>query len=521
MPDFVPLIADAVFPNYTGETLTQPSMSAHQQAVLSAEFVITPMMNEILKLQALANGNNLQEVRNETGGALTIGTMVQLSGYNTTEDKHLISKANPTDVLSQTYPEYALDADIADNANGTARAVATITGTAGDNFDTNSFTEGDLVFCASTGAIQGARNDAGPVGVVTVKSATLGAVAFFLPGKLDQLSLRNLGQGHKHKLELSNAADADHDIDVGSGECRDKDNGTDIVLGTSITSKALDSVWAAGNATGGNGTLSLNGATQVTFTDGGGGNDSIDAASGTPFSAVVAGDTLIITGSASNNGTFQALGITGGGLGVEVGTGLLTAEGPVSASVFVVEQSQTYHCFVIMNAAGNIDFGFDTALNGSNLLTTSTYSFARRIGSVLTDTAANIIGFSQYGSHFTINNPIDDVNDLNPGTSGVLAVMSAPTGVQVLLQINTSLTSSVLTGFLYISSPDADDEVPNIPAPGTFYNFAATAVTQVGGENWIRTDTNARIRYRSLNSDANTRFRIITQGWIEDFTRAL
>jgi hypothetical protein len=69
------------------------------------------------------------------------------------------------------------------------------------------------------------------------------------------------------------------------------------------------------------------------------------------------------------------------------------------------EADTWYHVFLIENGSGTVDAGFDKSLVAANLLTDSSYTKYRRIGSVMTDTAKDILAFVQNGDDFWFTAP--------------------------------------------------------------------------------------------------------------------
>lgn len=116
-------------------------------------------------------------VRNQSGGTLTKGTLVRVTGY--ASSKPLITKADADTAGAGAV--YVLTADIANNTNGNVYGVATVTGINTDAVSAIgdplylSATAGEFAASAPTGADQVVQR----VGVVTVKNATTGEALFF------------------------------------------------------------------------------------------------------------------------------------------------------------------------------------------------------------------------------------------------------------------------------------------------------------------------------------------------------
>lgn len=120
------------------------------------------------------------QVYNATGGTLSAGTLVYVTGYDLSSGYWTIAKADPT--VEGANATYVMQADIANLATGTAHRTYRLTG-----LDTHTASQGDKVYLSSvtpgswtlsepggTGAI------AQVVGSVAVADASVGAIEFNL-----------------------------------------------------------------------------------------------------------------------------------------------------------------------------------------------------------------------------------------------------------------------------------------------------------------------------------------------------
>lgn len=180
---YTPDAADADFEAFAGIVMADPGPSpytAHDQTSNTAQYVYKPIQDELLKLiQVAVAGNAALEIRNETGGTLTKGTLVYAAGYDSAEEKVLVEKADATD--EDKLAQFVLEADVADEANGLAWACANLTGidtsgavAVGDSVYLNASTPGALAFTAP-----GSPNYKQHVGVVSVLAAS-GGVHFLI-----------------------------------------------------------------------------------------------------------------------------------------------------------------------------------------------------------------------------------------------------------------------------------------------------------------------------------------------------
>lgn len=302
-----------------------------------------------------------------------------------------------------------------------------------------------------------------------------------------------LPRGYKDHLSIgNNVTDSAHDIDIAPGVCRGALDGANMENGTTKV-KRIDQVWASGTGSGGLGTAPLLEGS-VTFGDGtgGGGSDEITAGSGTPFASTSVGDTIIVNGTSSNDGAYDVTAVTSSTV-VEVSAGSFVSE-TAACSLHTVTIDTWYHVFAIKSSAfGTVDFGFDTDPAAATLLGSSGYSYYRRIGSILTDSSANVVPFQQHSHKFLWLNPPLDVSE-SIGTS-VLRVVSSPPDVNCLVYMNGRNGTGTSA---YVSSPDADDEPPS-PIAGPLESFDST--DNSSGSVMVITDTSSRIRIRQSISD--------------------
>lgn len=185
-----------------------------------------------------------------------------------------------------------------------------------------------------------------------------------------------------------------------------------------------------------------------------------------------------------------------------------------------VQADTVYHVFALLNDDGStVDGGFDTSLTATNLLADATdYAQYRRLGSVLTDGSANIIGFTQDGDEFLLNTPENDFNASAPGTGAVLRALTVPTGIKVEAIVTGYYVDDSPAGaaFVLFTSPDQSDTVPTQTVHS--FGFAATGATRAsasGAHMRIRTNTSGQIRTRVSQSTADHTLVGVTHGWID------
>jgi hypothetical protein len=168
-----------------------------------------------------------------------------------------------------------------------------------------------------------------------------------------------------------------------------------------------------------------------------------------------------------------------------------------------VANATWYHVFLIRkDADGTIDAGFDTSVTAANR--PAGYTAYRRIGSVLTDGSANILGFVQTGDRWLWKTSREDVWGGTLNSTESLTVLSVPTGISVHPMIGFTAYKPAIDPTYLVSSP----ETTNNAVARFNYSTYVTAVgnvaqSEVYGDSFLKTDTSGRIRFRS-NTDGCT-----------------
>lgn len=164
-----------------------------------------------------------------------------------------------------------------------------------------------------------------------------------------------------------------------------------------------------------------------------------------------------------------------------------------------------YHVFLVDDGSSGTDAGFDTSLTATNLLATAGVgTYYRRIGSVLTDSSSNIIGFKQSGDVILWDAIVLDVNVSDVDTTWVNYTLSAPVGVKVESIIRANCTA---TFFVTIQDP-AQDQVTPAQTTNDLHNVSGTTP---GNELHILTNTSSQVA--AAASAGVISLRIATVGW--------
>jgi len=185
------------------------------------------------------------------------------------------------------------------------------------------------------------------------------------------------------------------------------------------------------------------------------------------------------------------------------------------ASALTLSVSTWYHFFIIAKTDGTVDFGWDTSLTATNLLTDAVgYTLFRRIASHITDASANIIGFTQISDEFRWDEMPRETSVANPGTSAVSVTVDTPIGVTVdadmMFSINDSTTAATTFGLL--TSTSQTDTAPSSSLYDVAIQNGSDAYSVVSKRIL---EANSTIRFRISNSDAGVIVRLFTVGYTD------
>lgn len=172
-----------------------------------------------------------------------------------------------------------------------------------------------------------------------------------------------------------------------------------------------------------------------------------------------------------------------------------------------------YHAFLIRkDSDGSIDAGFDTSIAAANI--PSGYTAYRMIGSILTDSSGNILGFTQKEDEFYWDTVIMDVKSINAGTSAVTRTLSTPLGIQTrpIAQIGYYDAS---VGQLVETMVTNPDETDTAPAADLWTNMlGGTAGVASSSQINVLTNTSSQIRTRQRTTSSTGTLWIMTKGFV-------
>lgn len=183
-----------------------------------------------------------------------------------------------------------------------------------------------------------------------------------------------------------------------------------------------------------------------------------------------------------------------------------------------IPTSGTLHVYLIKRVDTNIvDIFCSTSLTPT--LPTS-YTLKRRIGSLVTDSAAHMALFKQCPvnpDRFEYTTPgALDVDVVNQSTTAVTRTLAVPTGIQVEAIVNAFVSSGSGNPAVYFRNLDLVDVAPSITATPLAQIIGETGSggTRSGtGQLRVITSTSGTISTRATG--ASTTLKICTVGWID------
>ena len=181
-----------------------------------------------------------------------------------------------------------------------------------------------------------------------------------------------------------------------------------------------------------------------------------------------------------------------------------------------------YHVHVIGKTDGTTALLACTTANLGSITMPTGYTMKRRIGAFRTDSSAQIIPFIQDGDQFYWKTPRLDMSATNPGTASFLQIFaSVPPGLAMHMIFNLVYmigSAGWPSGMLpHISDPGTVD-MP--PSPSSAPLTTTGSVNSAGGNGaptklTMRTDNQARLRFRAATSNGSDTIYVAVLGWID------
>lgn len=190
------------------------------------------------------------------------------------------------------------------------------------------------------------------------------------------------------------------------------------------------------------------------------------------------------------------------------------------------EANKWYHVFLIEDANGTVDAGFDKNISATNLLADSVVSAAgfvhfRRIGSIYADGSELVTGFFQINDDFYWDAPTEDFDDaLTTGGAELLDNLNnvktdgaAVPGIKTKLTLNVTGPGSATRRAIWIYDPDHTASTPAFDgAPlANYVNEAST----VSNAQQVITYCNTSQQIAMTAAAGTPTVRIAIVGWYD------
>ncbi len=161
-----------------------------------------------------------------------------------------------------------------------------------------------------------------------------------------------------------------------------------------------------------------------------------------------------------------------------------SAAGGLADSLTPVQTSTTYHIFILGKLDGTTDAGFDTSINGTNLLADAAVISAgfvtgRRIGFCITDSSANILRYQWIGDYCYWNEPVNEFTGTVTSAPSTKTFQNLPVGISVNYGVTiTTSAPNATPSFMRIYNPD----IPDISVTGQNSHIVQDASTGDSGQ---------------------------------------
>jgi hypothetical protein len=174
-----------------------------------------------------------------------------------------------------------------------------------------------------------------------------------------------------------------------------------------------------------------------------------------------------------------------------------------------VENNQWYHVLAIRNVAGVKDILLTKTI--TSVAMPAGYQWKRRIGSLLTNSAAQITDFVQQGDYFWWKVPVVEKSGALQTAGRELVTVAAPPNSTALLSALVTMTSNA-TEHVMFTHPDQSDSTPS----SSMFNFVVGAGNGAhvagGGMVNVGVDENSQLGIRGGSTSTIT---VMIHGYID------
>lgn len=241
--------------------------------------------------------------------------------------------------------------------------------------------------------------------------------------------------------------------------------------------------------------------------------------SGFTMSAAGSSSTFSVNaGTATDSGNVALISV-GSNFTKTTGSWVL-GSGNGSLDTGTIAASTTYHLHAMRRSDTGVT-DFCTSLSATACTTggaiPAAYTQFRRVGSMITDTSSQWVGFFSDGGDFTFLNYSLSSNQItNPGTTSFFQTMPIPSGVRMRAKFGAwyFATSASASGQVLFTDPSSTD----VSSGGAIFSLGALIIgssLNASGFFQVTTNTSRQIRVNISYSDASTNIRFYTQGWYD------
>lgn len=187
-----------------------------------------------------------------------------------------------------------------------------------------------------------------------------------------------------------------------------------------------------------------------------------------------------------------------------------TGNGSLDAGAIAI--SSSYHAFLIQNLTTGLT-DILTSLSPTAPTLPAGYTLFRRIGSMLTNGAAQWQAFTQFGDEFRLVLPPADINTAITTTTPTLYALSVPNLIMVtaIVAFNCSVGNGA-TNYGTLSAPASGGLAAGV---GTAQVVWSPTIGTVGQAVAMAQTNTAKQIYAAVSSASSTTIQLSSQGWID------